>query len=171
MATDVKKVGEIPGRARAAMHNGLLKKRPSWRVQSDLKYACLAELTSPVSLCDEENRCWQILGFTCRLPQLSLDWPLSNYVFWVKAWWRTISEFGHIMVYVLSCDLCVISQCAVPLCYILLPKSQPAFWSSGSRLPEGLSNFFFGHCLLLVQNVVQKHGISQHSVQCVIKKM
>lgn len=28
MATDVKKVGEIPGRARAAMHNGLLKKSP-----------------------------------------------------------------------------------------------------------------------------------------------
>lgn len=137
MATDVKKVGEIPGRARAAMHNGLLKKRPSWRVQSDLKYACLAELTSPVSLCDEENRCWQILGFTCRLPQLSLDWPLSNYVFWVQAWWRTISEFGHIMVYVLSCDLCVISQCAVLLILLYFASKESACfleqWVPASR--------------------------------------
>lgn len=66
--------------------------------------------------------------------------------------------------------LCHFSKCCATPHSVLLPKSQAAFWSSGSRLPEGLSNFFFGHCLLLVQNVVQKHGISQHSAQCVIKK-
>lgn len=38
MANDVKKVGEIPGRARTAMDNGLLKKELPWKVKSGLKY-------------------------------------------------------------------------------------------------------------------------------------
>lgn len=77
------------------------------------------------------------------------------------------------MVYILYCDLCVISQSAVPLLISLYfaSKEPGCFleqWVQASRSSFKLS---FGHCLLLVQTFVQKRGISQHSVQCVIKKL
>lgn len=95
MAIDVKKVGEIPGRARTAMHNGSLKKGPSWRVLKWLKICvpCWARnhLSLLLFLCDEENRCWQFHGFTCWLAQLGLGWPNWNYPFWVQSCSSSIS--------------------------------------------------------------------------------
>lgn len=87
------------------MHNGLLKKGPSWRVQSDSKYACLAGLaTTPLSLSlslcvmrkiDVDS----FQGFTRWLAQLGLGWPDWNYPSWVKQHWWIISL--HWMLYVL----------------------------------------------------------------------